>query len=78
MAETKFGTLNRRGFLTTATLSGAALVAGLPTRALLAAGKAPETVRVSFFVETKPTMVAKGEGWFETLARRQDQLDGGR
>jgi taurine transport system substrate-binding protein len=60
--------LHRRTFMATATLSGAALVAGLPARALLAAGKAPDNVRVSFFLETKPTMIAKGEGWFEKLA----------
>ena len=52
--------------------------AGLPTRALLAAGKAPDKVNVAFFVETKPTMIAKGEGWFEKMAGRQDQLERGR
>jgi len=62
------GLLNRRTFLATATLSGAALVSALPSRALLAAGKAPDTVRVMFFVETKPTMIAKGQGWFEKMA----------
>lgn len=62
------GALNRRSFVKTLTVSGAALVAGLPARSLLAAGKAPETVRVGFFLETKPTMIAKGEGWFEKLA----------
>ncbi len=62
------GSLTRRTFMATATLSGAALVSALPTRALMAAGKAPETVRVSYFVETKPTMIAKGEGWFEKMA----------
>ncbi len=62
------GTLKRRTFMKTVTLSGAALVAGLPARALLAAGKAPDSVRVAFFVETKPTMIAKGEGWFEKMA----------
>lgn len=28
----------------------------------------PDTIRVAFFVETKPTMIAKGEGWFEQMA----------
>jgi taurine transport system substrate-binding protein len=68
MSKDTSGALSRRTFLTTVTLSGAALVSALPTRALLAAGKAPDTVRVSFFVETKPTMIAKGEGWFEKMA----------
>jgi taurine transport system substrate-binding protein len=68
MPTDTLGSLNRRTFVTTVTLSGVALVAGLPSRALLAAGKAPDTVRVSFFVETKPTMIAKGEGWFEKMA----------
>ena len=44
------------------------MTAGLPTRALLAAGKAPDKINVAFFVETKPTMIAKGEGWFDKMA----------
>ena len=68
MSQDKFGVLDRRIFMKTALISGAALTAGLPTRSLLAAGKAPETIRVGFFVETKPTMIAKGEGWFDKLA----------
>ncbi len=68
MSQNKFGVLDRRIFMKTALISGAALTAGLPTRSLLAAGKAPETIRVGFFVETKPTMIAKGEGWFDKLA----------
>jgi taurine transport system substrate-binding protein len=60
--------LGRRAFMKIATLSGSALVAGLPAHALLAAGQAPDSIRVAFFVETKPTMIAKGEGWFEKLA----------
>ena len=40
------------------------------TAAFMAAGRAaraagPETVNLGFFTETKPTMVAKGEGWFQ-------------
>src|SRR5258708_37085760 len=68
MSQDKFGVLDRRIFMKTALISGAALTAGLPTRSLLAAGKSPETIRVGFFVETKPTMIAKGEGWFDKLA----------
>jgi taurine transport system substrate-binding protein len=62
------GALDRRRFLARVALGGAALTAGLPTRALLAAGKAPDKINVAFFVETKPTMIAKGEGWFEKLS----------
>jgi taurine transport system substrate-binding protein len=62
------GALGRRRFIARVALGGAALTAGLPARALLAAGKAPDKVNVAFFVETKPTMIAKGEGWFEKMA----------
>jgi hypothetical protein len=48
--------------MTSVALSGVALTAGLPAQALLAAGKAPDKINVAFFVETKPTMIAKGEG----------------
>src|SRR6266404_7157531 len=68
MSQDKFGVLDRRIFLKTGLISGAALTAGLPTRSLLAAGKSPETIRVGFFLETKPTMIAKGEGWFDKLS----------
>jgi taurine transport system substrate-binding protein len=68
MSQDRFGVFDRRIFLKTALISGAALTAGLPARSLLAAGKTPETIRVGFFVETKPTMIAKGEGWFDKLA----------
>ena len=43
------GALDRRGFMARVALGGAALTAGLPARALLAAGKAPEKVNVAFF-----------------------------
>lgn len=33
-----------------------------------ARGAAPETINVGFFTETKPTMLAKGEGWFDSGA----------
>jgi len=68
MSEERQGGVDRRIFLKTAIVSGAALTAGLPARSLLAAGKAPDQVRIGFFLETKPTMIAKGEGWFEKLA----------
>jgi len=42
MSQDKLGVLDRRIFMKTALISGAALTAGLPTRSLLAAGKAPE------------------------------------
>jgi taurine transport system substrate-binding protein len=68
MSQDRFSGFDRRIFLKTAVISGAALTAGLPARALLAAGKAPDTVRVGFFLETKPTMIAKSEGWFDKLS----------
>ena len=34
-------------------------------RARAAAPAAPAAVNIGFFTETKPTMLAKGEGWFE-------------
>jgi len=60
--------LDRRAFMKTVAVAGATLTVGLPARALLAAGKAPDKINVAFFVETKPTMIAKGEGWFEKMA----------
>ena len=62
------GAFDRRIFIKTVAIGGVALTAGLPTRALLAAGKAPDKINVAFFVETKPTMIAKCEGWFEKMA----------
>lgn len=39
------------------------------TAGVLAAGRAraaaPDTINIAYFVETKPTMIAKGLGWFE-------------
>jgi taurine transport system substrate-binding protein len=49
--------LTRRAALATAA------AAALASRAARAA--APDAVNVGFFVETKPTMIAKGEGWFD-------------
>lgn len=59
---------SRRVVIKTAVFSGAALTAGLPSSVLMAQGKAPEKIRVSFFLEAKPTMIAKGEGWFDKLS----------
>ena len=59
---------SRRTFLRTVTLStaGVALTQGFgrPARAAT-----PSRINVAFFVETKPTMIAKGEGWFEESAK---------
>ncbi|WP_158746828.1 ABC transporter substrate-binding protein [Acidisphaera sp. L21] len=50
-----------------AALAGtAAASVALATRRGWAA--APATVNIGFFTETKPTMIAKGEGWFEAGA----------
>jgi taurine transport system substrate-binding protein len=58
--------LTRRTFLRAAAAgAGSALVA--PIRPARAA--APEKINVAFFLETKPTMIAKGEGWFEEMAK---------
>lgn len=60
---------NRRDFMRLAAASsGAAALSttvGGPARA---AGTAPDRINASFFVETKPTMLAKGQGWFEQAA----------
>ncbi len=48
-----------------------AALAGLGCRAApsrTARAAAPATVNIGFFTETKPTMLAKGEGWFESGA----------
>ena len=52
----------------TVVMAGASLATGLRARDLLAAGTVPEKINVAFFLETKPTMIAKGEGWFQKLA----------
>lgn len=47
----------------------AGATAALPLFGVRRAGAAPpETIRVAFFVETKPTMIAKREGWFGQMA----------
>jgi taurine transport system substrate-binding protein len=60
--------LSRRTFLRVAALGtgGAVFAQGLrhPAR-----GATPAKINVAFFVETKPTMIAKGEGWFEEAAK---------
>ena len=48
--------------LALAALGGSLGAAAFSTRARAAA---PATVNIGFFTETKPTMLAKGEGWFE-------------
>ena len=56
--------LSRRTFLRyTALSTGSIVVADVFARPARAA--VPSTVNVAFFLETKPTMIAKGEGWFE-------------
>ncbi len=59
---------SRRTFLRVTTLgTGSAVLMqgiGRPARAAT-----PSKINVAFFVETKPTMIAKGEGWFEELAK---------
>ena len=55
--------LRRRSLLAAGIGLGAGLGAGLTARGARAA--APATVRVGFFVSTDPTMLAKGQGWFE-------------
>ena len=49
--------ITRRAALQAA--AAASLVLGRGARAA-----APATVNIGFFTETKPTMIAKGEGWF--------------
>jgi taurine transport system substrate-binding protein len=57
-------TIGRRRLVRTA-----GTMAALPLFGIRRAGAAaPETIRVAFFVETKPTMIAKGEGWFGQMA----------
>jgi taurine transport system substrate-binding protein len=53
--------LSRRGLIGAAGLAAVTLVA--KRRGLAAA--APGTVNVGFFTETKPTMIAKAQGWFD-------------
>jgi taurine transport system substrate-binding protein len=51
-------------------LTGIGLAAGtgLLTRPRHALGAVPDVVNIAYFVETKPTMIAKGEGWYEQAA----------
>jgi taurine transport system substrate-binding protein len=60
--------LSRRTFLRVAALStgGVVMTRGLGRPAEAAT---PSKINVGFFVETKPTMIAKGEGWFEEAAK---------
>ena len=56
--------------LITRRLALAGLGAGLGAGALASRARAaaPAVVNIGFFTETKPTMLAKGEGWFEAGA----------
>lgn len=57
--------IDRRRFLAlSAYATGAAALMRIPGAR---AAKAPGTVDAGFFVETKPTMIAKGQGYFEKL-----------
>ena len=49
-----------------AALAGMAGLAALGGRARAAA---PAGINVGFFTETKPTMIAKGEGWFDSATK---------
>src|SRR5439155_442748 len=74
--------LSRRTFLRyTALSTGSLVVADVFARPARAA--VPSKVNVAFFLETKPTMIAKGEGWFEEGVRgrkrgRDQHRDGSR
>jgi taurine transport system substrate-binding protein len=58
--------VTRRSFLRlTAAGAGSALV----VRSRPARAAAPDKINVAFFLETKPTMIAKGEGWFDELTK---------
>jgi taurine transport system substrate-binding protein len=62
------GRLDRRHFMgVMAACSGAAALSMVPGRFARAAGAMPDQINAGFFVETKPTMIAKAEGWFEKM-----------
>ena len=42
----------------------------LPIFAAQTRAKTPEKVNIGFFTEAKPTMIAKGEGWFAAASAR--------
>jgi len=61
------GRVDRRHFIGMMTAcSGAAALSIVPLRRAYAAAK-PDTINAAFFVETKPTMIAKAEGWFDQM-----------
>lgn len=60
--------VDRRRFLKLAGIGAGAAALGLPG-GRLARAKTPETINIAFFVETKPTMIAKGLKWFEDTAK---------
>ncbi len=57
--------INRRTFLGGAGLATGIGLVGRAGRARAAA----KTINIAYFVETKPTMIAKGEGWFADAAK---------
>jgi taurine transport system substrate-binding protein len=60
--------LNRRGFMRLVAMTSGAVAASLASgRFAWTAAKTPGKINAAFFVETKPTMIAKGEGWFEKM-----------
>jgi len=61
------GRLDRRRFIgMMVACSGLAAISVVPERRAYAAAK-PDQVNAAFFVETKPTMIAKAQGWFEQM-----------
>jgi len=61
--------LGRRDFMQlVAAASGAAALSWPSARTAWAAGMNPDMINAAFFVETKPTMIGKGQGWVEQSA----------
>ncbi len=56
------------GLITRRTMLAGTGAAALALAARRGRAAAPATVNIGFFTETKPTMIAKGEGWFEAGA----------
>ena len=56
------------GMITRRTVLAGMAAAGLVGAARRGWAAAPGAVNIGFFTETKPTMIAKGEGWFEAGA----------
>lgn len=61
--------LDRRDFMRLVAATSGAAALSWPSGGLVrAAGMTPDKINAAFFVETKPTMIAKGQGWFEQSA----------